>query len=73
MIMNLETTIEVTNGLKTLNNLNYTAFRELLFPDAMDYYVEDKWSLFREDMLRFIWSCSYDRIELIVNYINGEV
>ena len=48
--MNLETTIEVTNGLKTLNNLNYTAFRELLFPDAMDYYVEDKWSLFREDM-----------------------
>ena len=71
--MNLEETIRVTNGLKGLGNLNYYAFKELLFPDAMDYYVEDKWSLFREDMLRFIWSCSYDRIELIVNYINGDV
>ena len=40
MIMNLEETIEVTNGLKGLNNLNYTAFKELLFPDAMDYYVK---------------------------------
>ena len=71
--MNLETTIEVTNGLKTLNNLDYAAFKELLFPNAMDYYVENKWSLFCDDMLEFIWSCSYDRIEVIVNYINGDV
>ena len=37
--MNLEETIKVTNGLKGLDNLNYAAFRELLFPDVMDYYV----------------------------------
>jgi hypothetical protein len=68
--MNTQTVVEVTNGLKTLNNLNYVAFKELLFPDALEYYVEDKWALFREDMLRFIWSCSLDKIELLVQYIN---
>jgi hypothetical protein len=68
--MNTQTVVEVTNGLKTLNNLNYVAFKELLFPDALEYYVEDKWALFREDMLRFIWSCSLDKIELLVQYMN---
>ena len=68
--MNTQTVVEVTNGLKALNNLNYVAFKELLFPDALEYYVEDKWALFREDMLRFIWSCSLDKIELLVQYMN---
>ena len=70
--MNTETVVEITNQLKTLNNLNYREFEELLFPGSMEYYVHGKWELFQKDKLRFIWSCSVDKIELMVQYINEQ-
>ena len=70
--MNTETVVEITDQLKTLNNLNYREFEELLFPGAVEYYVHGKWELFQKDKLRFIWSCSVDKIELMVQYINEQ-
>tara|TARA_R100001510_G_C7545312_1_gene131172 strand:+ start:265 stop:495 length:231 start_codon:yes stop_codon:yes gene_type:complete len=70
--MNTETVVEITNQLKTLNNLNFREFEELLFPGSMEYYVHGKWELFQKDKLRFIWSCSVDKIELMVQYINEQ-
>tara|TARA_R100000479_G_scaffold10296_1_gene4219 strand:+ start:137 stop:367 length:231 start_codon:yes stop_codon:yes gene_type:complete len=70
--MNTETVVEITDQLKTLNNLNFMEFEELLFPGSMAYYVQGKWELFQKDKLRFIWSCSVDKIELMVQYINEQ-
>ena len=70
--MNTETVVEITDQLKTLNNLNYMEFKELLFPGSMAYYVHGMWDLFQKDKLRFIWSCSVDKIELMVQYINEQ-
>jgi|TARA_R110000796_G_scaffold166381_2_gene283319 hypothetical protein len=60
----------VLNGLKYLNRLNVGEFRELLFPNSEIHYLEGKWLLFRTNPLHFLWSCSTDKLELIIDYIN---
>jgi len=63
--------IEVLDDLKYLERLNYHDFKDLLFPYSEQYYVEDKWETFRENRYHFLLSCSNDKLQLIVDYING--
>ena len=68
--MDKDTLITVTDDLKYLSRLNYHSFKELLFPSSTEDYVQGKWEMFRENMLRFIWYCSPDKIDLLCMFIN---
>ena len=69
-----QTLKDTTDDLKYLMRLNSREFRHLLFPtfnpDSADLdYIRNKWLLFSESPLRFIWSCSEDKLEIISQYI----
>ena len=64
-----ETMLQVTNDLKYLQRLNKVDFWELLFTHSEKTYVDRKWNLFQEDKLGFIWSCSTDKVQILVKYI----
>jgi len=70
MTMNNVELITVLDSLKYLNRLNVKDFRDLLFPNSEAHYLEGKWLLFRNNPLHFLWSCSLDKLELIVNYVD---
>lgn len=55
---------------KYLNRLNRFDFGELLFPNSIDDYVDNKWKLFQEGMMEFMWSCSMDKLQLLAEYID---
>tara|TARA_Y100000114_G_scaffold81171_1_gene74832 strand:+ start:345 stop:551 length:207 start_codon:yes stop_codon:yes gene_type:complete len=60
----------MTDDLKYLMRLTSRDFRNLLFPNSEDEdYVRGKWEVFAESPLRFIWSCSEDKLEIISEYI----
>ena len=65
-----ETLLQVTNDLKYLQRLNKVDFWELLFTHSEKTYVDRKWNLFQQDKLGFIWSCSADKVQILVKYIN---
>jgi len=61
---------DITNDLKYLMRLSSRDFRNLFFLNSEDEdYVRGKWTVFAESPLRFIWSCSYDKLEIISEYI----
>ena len=63
---------DMTDDLKYLMRLTSRSFRNLLFPDSEDKdYVRGRWMVFAESPLRFIWSCSEDKLEIICEYIQG--
>ena len=62
--------LAILNDLKYLHRLNRDEFWDLLFPKSLEYYVERKWELFQNDKLSFLWSCSMDKIQILVDYIN---
>ncbi len=62
--------LAILNDLKYLHRLNRDEFWDLLFPKSLSYYVEPKWELFQNDKLSFLWSCSMDKIQILVDYIN---
>jgi len=69
-----QTLKDITNDLKYLTRLTSRGFRHLLYPtfnpDSADLdYIRNKWLLFSESPLRFIWSCSEDKLEIISQYI----
>lgn len=64
-----ETMLQVTNDLKYLQRLNKVDFWELLFTHSEKTYVDRKWNLFQQDKLGFIWSCSTDKVKILVKYI----
>ena len=66
----IETMLEVTNDMKYLQRLHKIDLWSLLFPQSHEPYVSRKWDLFQTDMMGFIWSCSTDKIQIIVKYIN---
>lgn len=66
----IETMLEVTNDLKYLQRLHKIDFWMLLFPQSHEPYVDRKWELFQNDVIGFIWSCSTDKVKIIVKYIN---
>jgi len=66
----IETMLEVTNDMKYLQRLHKIDFWMLLFPHSQEPYVDRKWKLFQHDLIGFIWSCSTDKIQILVKYIN---
>ncbi len=66
-----ETMLQVTNDLKYLQRLNKVDFWELLFTHSEKTYVDRKWNLFQQDKLGFIWSCSTDKVKILVKYIEA--
>ena len=66
-----ETMLQVTNDLKYLQRLNKVDFWELLFTHSEKTYVDRKWNLFQQDKLGFIWSCSTDKVKILVKYIEN--
>lgn len=62
---------DMTDDLKYLNRLHREEFRDLFFANSTDDYFLPKWDLFCQDKLSFIWSCSLDKLQVIVDYIVG--
>lgn len=61
----------VLSQLLYINRMNRDEFIGVMFPDSPDeHYNNAKWDLFREDPLRFLWACSRDKIEALVQYID---
>lgn len=58
-----------TDELKYLNRLDMMEFQKWFFPDATAEYFAGKWRLFNRDKLGFIWSCSMDKLERVIEYI----
>ena len=70
ILFNLINLKGITDDLKYLNRLGKDEFKDLFFPNSTDDYYLPKWSLFCNDKLSFIWSCSLDKLQDIVNYID---
>jgi len=61
---------QAQNDAKYLNRLTQKQFALLLFPVSLDHYVNSKWELFSKDKLEFMWSCSYDKLQLLADFID---
>lgn len=61
--------LETLEDLKYTMRLNRSDFTRLLFPGATEEYAGGKWFLFSTDPLRFLWSCSHDKIQILVDYV----
>jgi len=61
---------ELTDALKYLGRLDKFAFKMLLFPDATEDYLDDKWSSFQASLVSFLWSCSSDKLDLITGWLS---
>jgi len=59
----------VIGDLKYLGRLEYITFKNLLFPQATEDYLDEKWLLWNNDRLGFMYSCSSDKIRLLCDYI----
>ena len=66
----LQDFLGILEDLKYLQRLNRQEFWELVFPNSLEYYVDSKWELFQNDKLSFLWSCSMDKIKILVDYIH---
>ena len=62
--------LNASNDAKYLNRLNKQDFWELLFPDSEEYYVDNKWELWQEGKMEFLWSCSVDKVKILAQYID---
>ncbi len=62
---------QASNDAKYLNRLNRFDFGELLFLNSPAEYVDKKWDIFQRGMMEFMWSCSYDKLKLLANYIDN--
>ncbi len=69
-LTNYKTMLRILDDLKYLHRLNKQEFWDLVFPNSLEHYFEPKWSLFQQDKLSFLWSCSVDKIQILVDYIN---
>lgn len=60
---------KVLEDLKYLGRLDYNTFKSVLFPQATEDYLDEKWLLWNKDRLGFMYSCSSDKILLLCDYI----
>lgn len=67
--MDYHNLITILDDLKYINRMSLRSFEELLFPDAEETYLKQKWDLFRSNPLWFLWGCSYDKLEMICEYV----
>ena len=45
-------------------------FWDLLFPHSEQNYVDNKWELWQEGKMEFLWSCSLDKVKILAQYID---
>jgi hypothetical protein len=70
-MQNTYTTLKTAQeDLKYMNRLSKDEFKELLFAGSTDDYVDAKWDSFTRNMIFFIWECSYDKIQLMADFID---
>ena len=62
--------LEASNDAKYLQRLNKADFWELLFPNSEQTYVDNKWELWQEGKMEFLWSCSVDKIKILARFID---
>jgi len=68
-----EELLRVLSQLLYMGRMNREEFLTVLFPDSPDeHYNNAKWELFRDDPLRFLWSCSNGKIAALVRYIDAQ-
>jgi len=65
-LTNYKTMLRILDDLKYLQQ----EFWDLVFPNSLEHYFEPKWDLFQKDKLSFLWSCSVDKIQILVDFIN---
>lgn len=77
-MMDYDSLTQVLEDLKYLNRLSKYGFTELLFPNSVDSegrphtYADHKWTQFQENPLHFLWSCSSDKLLILLKYIEEE-
>ena len=63
----------VLSQLLYINRMSRDEFIGVMFPDSPDeHYNNAKWESFRDSPLRFLWSCSNDKIAALVRYIDRQ-
>jgi hypothetical protein len=60
---------KVLEDLKYLGRLDYNTFKSVLFPQATEDYLDEKWLSWNKDRLGFMYSCSPDKVMLLCDYI----
>lgn len=71
-MMDYDALTQVLDDLKYLNRLSKWEFKELLFPNSVGDYADHKWVQFQANPLHFLWSCSSDKLLILLNYIEEE-
>ena len=75
MNMDFDALTTIIDDLKYMGRMTRSAFKETLFPEVDDEsdhgkrYLDGKWHDFATDPLRFLWSCSYDKLDLLCQYV----
>lgn len=63
---------QAQSDAKYLNRLNKVTFKNLVFPNSPDDgYIDAKWELFKNSKMEFFWSCSYDKLNILGQYIDN--
>ena len=62
--------LNASDDAKYLQRLNKQEFWDLLFPTSEQTYVDNKWELWLEGKMEFLWSCSVDKIKILAQYID---
>ena len=71
-MMDYDSFTQVLEDLKYLNRLSKYGFTELLFPNSVGDYADRKWAQFEANPLHFLWSCSSDKLLILLKYIEEE-
>jgi len=56
---------ETLENLKYLGRWSKNDFLNVLFPNSVGDYGENKWILWQSNPLHFLWSCSSDKLDII--------
>lgn len=76
--MDFDALTTIIDDLKYMGRMTRSVFKEALFSEVDDTadhgrrYLEGKWHHFATDPLRFLWSCSYDKLELLCQYVKEQ-
>jgi hypothetical protein len=63
---------EILQDLKYMNRLDKMTFWELLFPNSLEYYATEKWNLFRDSPLHFLWGCDSGIVTKMWAYVQKQ-
>ncbi len=75
--MDCDTLISITDDLKYMGRMTFSEFKIVFFPPKEGGWEDPneqsiRWHLFSTDPMRFLWSCSYDKLELLCQYVKEQ-